>query len=498
MKKMTTMKKISSILFAAAIALAGCTLATPDVEAVIDSSAVRYTASFEEMATRTYVDSSLRMFWTADDRLSIFTSTYNQQYVFMGKTGGNSGEFAKVSSGGFVSGGTLSTNYAVYPYNSATSISYDGEISLTLPAVQKYGEGTFGLGANTMVAVTEDSDDTFLSFKNICGYLVVRFYGKDTIKSVTLTGNDNERIAGKATVTQLYNSNPETIIADDATTTITIDCGEGVKLGSTADAATEFWFCVPPTTFNKGFTISAEDINGRTYSKSTSASRTITRNIVNAMSALKYAPDVPYEMVDLGLSVKWASCNLGATKPEQYGRYYQWAGLQDVTSTSIDLGWSNCPYHTGSSSSTGWTKYIPSAKSSYWSGSGSPDNKTVLNPEDDVAHVKLGGKWRMPTDAEWTELRDNCTWTWTTLNGVNGYSVTSKKAGYTSKSIFLPAAGYRSGTNLSGAGSRGYFWSSSLSTGSPSGAYCVYFYPANVVRSSNGRCYGQSVRPVSE
>ena len=201
------------------------------------------------------------------------------------------------------------------------------------------------------------------------------------------------------------------------------------------------------------------------------------------------------DLVDLGLSVKWATCNLGASKPEEYGGYYQWAGLADVSDKSIYLDLSNCPYHIGSSSSTGWTKYVPSNKSSYWSGSGSPDNKRVLDPEDDVAHVKLGGRWRMPTYAEWQELIDNCTSVWTTLNGVEGTKFTSKKNG---NSIFLPAAGYRTGSTLGHAGSFGNYWSSSLYTDDPTYAYYPYFYSGYVGRYYSSRCLGQSVRPVSE
>lgn len=206
------------------------------------------------------------------------------------------------------------------------------------------------------------------------------------------------------------------------------------------------------------------------------------------------------ELVDLGLSVKWASFNLGATKPEDYGGYYQWAGTQDVTDKSIYLDWRYCPYHTGSSDSSGWTKYIPSDKYSYWSGTGSPDNKTVLDPEDDVAHVKLGGKWRMPTIEEWSELRNtsNCSWTWTSINGINGYKVQSLKTGFTKNWIFLPAAGSRSDDGLYFVGSTGRYWSSSLGTGYPHRAYRLNFGSGGVGASDYNRYYGPSVRPVSE
>ena len=150
------------------------------------------------------------------------------------------------------------------------------------------------------------------------------------------------------------------------------------------------------------------------------------------------APPEP-SLVDLGLSVKWATCNLGASKPTEYGEYYQWAGTTDVSDTGIYLGLSNCPYHTGCVYDLGWTKY--NTNPSY----GTVDNKTVLESMDDAASVAFGEKWRMPTDEEWQELcnTDNCSWTWTTIDGVNGYKVQSKKSGYSDKWIFLPAAGYR-------------------------------------------------------
>lgn len=199
------------------------------------------------------------------------------------------------------------------------------------------------------------------------------------------------------------------------------------------------------------------------------------------------------EYIDMGLSVKWATCNLGASKPEEYGGYFQWGGLEDVTSTS-NLGWDNCPYHTGSSYSSGWTKYVPSSRSSYWAGVGDPDDKTVLDSEDDVAHEILGGKWRMPTDEEFTELINNCTWSW--ISEPEGYMVTSNISGYNKQFIFLPAAGERIDDDFSDVGARGMYWSSSLVTNYPYSAYYIYFYSNHVQRHTNGREYGRSVRPV--
>ncbi|MBP3354084.1 MAG: hypothetical protein J6L02_05475 [Bacteroidales bacterium] len=192
-----------------------------------------------------------------------------------------------------------------------------------------------------------------------------------------------------------------------------------------------------------------------------------------------------HEYVDLGLSVKWSICNVGATSPEEYGDYFAWG----ETSPKTTNNWSTYKYCNGTWNTM--TKYC--IDSEY----GTVDNKTVLELTDDAAHVNWGGSWRMPTEAEQDELRDanNCTWEWTTQNGVNGYKVTSKKNG---NSIFLPAAGSRRGSGLNYVGSRGYYWSSSLLTSDSNLAYDVYFDSDDVDWGSVYRCNGQSVRPVCE
>ena len=129
---------------------------------------------------------------------------------------------------------------------------------------------------------------------------------------------------------------------------------------------------------------------------------------------------------------------------------------------------------------------------------GTVDNKTTLELTDDAARVNWGGKWRMPTRAEQDELRNtsNCTWTWTTQNGVRGYKVTSKKNG---DSIFLPAAGYRYNGSLSDAGSFGNYWSSLLYyTSNSSCAVYASFDSDSVAWYYVSRCLGQSVRAVCE
>lgn len=189
--------------------------------------------------------------------------------------------------------------------------------------------------------------------------------------------------------------------------------------------------------------------------------------------------EVVHEYVDLGLSVKWATCNVGASSPEEYGDYYAWG----ETEPDAFYDWST--YQWGSSSSV--IKYCTSSKF------GPVDNKQALEPSDDVAQVKWGSNWRTPTRDEQDELRDKCTWTWTTLNGTNGYKVTSKKNG---NSIFLPAAGYRFGSSLGCAGTHGYYWSNTICTTHPDIAYSIRVYKSYVDWDYNNRYIGYSVRPV--
>ena len=178
-----------------------------------------------------------------------------------------------------------------------------------------------------------------------------------------------------------------------------------------------------------------------------------------------------HEYVDMGLSVKWATCNVGASKPEDYGDYYAW-GETEVKGDYSESNYAYC------------------RRTKYDSLGGN-----IAGTEFDVARKKWGCTWRLPTRAEQDELINNCTWTWTKQNGVDGYKVTSKKNG---NSIFLPAAGYRYGTNLYNSGSYGFYWSSSLVRSSSGLACGLYFLIGSYDWSLNFRSYGRSVRPVSE
>lgn len=190
------------------------------------------------------------------------------------------------------------------------------------------------------------------------------------------------------------------------------------------------------------------------------------------------------EFVDLGLSVKWATCNIGAEKPEDYGDYFAWGEVESKDT----YDWTTYLHCKGTNKNL--TKYCN--RSSY-GDNGFTDRKTVLDPEDDVAHVNWEVSWRMPTDKEFTELLEECKWTWINQNGVNG----NKVVGPNGNSIFLPAAGYLIGSNLFGVGSYGDYWSSSLYDVNDH-AYCIYFETSNAKRNYDNRSYGLTIRPVCE
>lgn len=212
-----------------------------------------------------------------------------------------------------------------------------------------------------------------------------------------------------------------------------------------------------------------------------------------------------HEYVDLGLGVKWATCNLGANRPEEFGDYYAWGETRPYYKDghAYDSPMAATNFRVGKTSGYCWDSYFDSNAdgtvfSKYYNG----DGKTVLDLEADAAHVNWGGDWRMPTQDELYELLslENCTWTWQTADstefgGTLGWKVKSKKNG---NSIFLPAAGYRFLKDLNYVGSCGYYWSSSLYSSSSNGAIHLKSESGHYYNNNKDRSFGMSIRPVCE
>ena len=199
-----------------------------------------------------------------------------------------------------------------------------------------------------------------------------------------------------------------------------------------------------------------------------------------------------HQYVEIG-GLKWATMNIGASKPSDYGLYFAWGDTQGYTAKQVGsgegqkfFGWEDYKYGNGTSSpgATGMTKYNEA------------DGKTILEAADDAAVVNWGGSWRMPTTGEFQALRDAVNTAWTQVNNVYGMLCTDKKD--SSKTLFFPAAGNcHDGSVEEDVGDYGYYWSSSLYTSSRQGAYYLLFGSDSAYWDGNyDRYFGFAVRPV--
>ena len=220
-----------------------------------------------------------------------------------------------------------------------------------------------------------------------------------------------------------------------------------------------------------------------------------------------------HEYVDLGLSVNWATCNVGADKPEDYGDYFAWGEMaphyksgyaqeepQEHWNSYMSDGYWWSTYMWSKDTHSSLTKYCNAGD---LGNNGFTDKMTELVPADDAARMLWGSKWRMPTKSEMEELFNKCTWTWTKENGVYGYRVASNVSGYTDRSIFLPAAGIRGGKSLNGIDYEGMYWSSSLHTDNSLMAWSIFFVNGDLENIDEdvsvapfSRHNGLSIRPV--
>ena len=201
---------------------------------------------------------------------------------------------------------------------------------------------------------------------------------------------------------------------------------------------------------------------------------------VNATDNEDKTPD-GVEAVDLGLSVKWANMNVGATKDSGFGSYFAWGEVKPKKYYS----WGTYIWSQGDS------KFLLKYSTS--------DRKIQLTPSDDAARANWGGEWRIPTIEEYEELIDpaKCTWEWITKDGVNGYKVTGKKTG---NSIFLPITGFRFYEGVQFRAIKGIYWTSMLYSGNPNKAWCLEFDFSDVDISfgklSANRFSGRCIRAV--
>ena len=192
-----------------------------------------------------------------------------------------------------------------------------------------------------------------------------------------------------------------------------------------------------------------------------------------------------YQYVDLGLSVKWAKVNVGAVRTMEYGDYFAWGEVSPKDSCSED----NYKWYDEKGKIT---KYC--SDESY----DNPDFLVTLKKDDDVATVMWGKDWRMPTNDEMLELMQECTWTWSSIDGVKGFKVSSNVPGYTDRYIFLPAAGLKMDSDEY-PGFEGYYWTASnCGLNKSMWSDCLIFKSENIYSDGIIRSVGAAIRPVHE
>ena len=421
-----------------------------------------------------YIDDNRYPCWDNGDEVYINADAYS-----VSSATGNSASIVGVAA--------AEAYRAVYPASlvaAGTDITGSGSVAIELPATQVYATAN-GHQRVDMPMAAYLTEGTTLQFHNICS--VVR---------VEVSNTTGEALTLDRIVVEAQNA----ALSGAATATVSGTASDGVSMSATASHAATLSFAgstvtvpasgtgtfdivVPPFT-NDNITITLYNTDDA-YCEIVKSGVSLAQNTI-ANVAMTVGSLTTERWVDLGLpsGLLWATCNVGATSPEEYGDYFAWG--ETTPKTTYD--WATHAWCNGSENTL--TKYCSSAAHGY---NGFTDNLTILQPGDDAATANYGG--RMPTHADWLELIFNTTSEWTTQNGVNGRRFT----GSNGNSLFLPAAGYRWGSSLNVAGSYGSYWSSSLYSGIPSAAWDFSFDSGDQdVYSLDRRSYGFTVRAVRQ
>ena len=484
------MKRKAALFLAAVLTLTACSQETGLNQ---EDKVLVTLRAYQEGApgTRTLLlDGGTQVYWEANEAIKVFFQGAGSRFVSQ-----NSEATPVASFTGYFAGivgaqegaGSQNSIWGLYPYRE-DAVSDGVSVTTVLPAEQVGREDNFAPDTHITLAKADGLD---LAFYNVGGGL--RFsLSQEGIRRVELSGNQDEPLAG--TVKLAFEDGIPVIreMMNRATVlSLTAPDGEAFKTG--------VWYYLEalPCTLSKGFTMTFHKESGsaqRVSSEAVSIRRGCFGSLPKADEGLVFPGETPVpQAIDLGLGVLWSSWNLGAAAPEGYGEHYAWGETKPKT----DYDWSTYLWCKGTENTL--TKYCFSSGSGY---EGYTDTRTVLEPEDDAASVNLGGTWRMPTREEWNQLSNStfCEWTYTSLNGVNGFLITSKKTGYEGNSIFLPAASLRQGTNPPDF-SLGYgnYWSSTASSTHANDAYQVDFKPSGINWTrGQARSMGFSVRPVCE
>ena len=298
---------------------------------------------FEDGETRIQLNSAQKTVWTKEDLVSVFyRSDANQKWQYQGETGERVGNLKRVEDATATTQTTKTV--VVYPYSKNYWLNTDNDaIDATLPATQYYAAGSYGVGSNLMVS---QSEFTQFSLKSVCGWLKLQLTGNgEVVKSIKFRGNNGEQVAGliyvdtetaEATLASEMggsddnNAGGNLVFDGTILTEVTLDCGEGVTLGS---EATSFYISLPPQTFDNGFTVEIEAMDGHIMTKSTDKTLTIERNHIQPMTAFDFAPSYP-----LSNEIFYtASEQVTPTNPEAFGTTFISSSWDAETGTGVML-----------------------------------------------------------------------------------------------------------------------------------------------------------------
>lgn len=507
------MKKTLFLLFAV-IGIVACS--DKELEEVLLDKGTLFASMESIYATRTSMDQNNNVIWSEEDEIVAFLNTtlsarYQIKEQYVGTTfGGFSEVDASGNNAGLDPGQKIDHNVVLYPYsdqvwcvkNDSSTPAKTYKLNVVLPETQNYAENSFGNGAFPMVAV---SSDIRFAFKNICGGVRLQFKGVDKISSIKLEGLEEEKISGKSSVIVYADGSAPTItMAATASTSVTLDCGNGVQLNETTP--TEFIIAVPPVTFASGMKITVTDTDGLSKTLTNNSSNTIKRSTLLNFPVITYRQEgvlefpegtmtsyeVPaeggtveipvitnqdYQIVIPDSAEDWIT--LAQTKvlredeiilyvSENTDAYERSAeisinvGKESIQVITICQDKANIDLPTNPDEfalidlglSVKWANYNMGAHSPYETGTatswGHEEGKDVSYPTDmnisgseyDLVRAELGGEWRLPTAYDFMELEQKCQWEPVVINNVAGNLVT----GPNGNSIFLPDVIYWTGT----------------------------------------------------
>ena len=546
---------IISMLIASA--LFGCQEQIEELDSA--SKAEVFEAYIEEFttATKTSLTQTNNVVWSENDHVAIFqgSSIADKYKVTSSSVGSTNGKFTIEAdnsgevNGDFVSGNEFPTNVALYPYADNLSCS-NGQLNednvasyvidgIVLPQIQSYTEKSFGEEAFPMVAVTNGLADHTLRFKNVCGAMKLQFKGTDAIQSITIEGRNGEKLSGSATLT-IYPTNaaPAIELSQNAPTSVTLDCGEGVQLNE--ETATSFIISLPPVAFTQGFKVIITKTNGETMKIETVSANTVFRSSILVMPELTIessetgddnigeVPNLIDYVDEYGINhgpgilidgVVWAPVNCGYHATDyQWGKLYQWGrkygqgysgDLEDRDGDTIgQTSDATTPTLAKGAVSIVEGNQISNSNVFYYGSSdwANPHNATLWNSGTEGSPIKTDYDpcptgWRVPTYKELDNLRKNHS-SWTSISGQSGYWFSGSRSYSTYiPKIFFQAAGVRirQDGSTSSRGSGGDYWSSTPSDYNDNEAHYLYLYDGTVrIYSTGYRADGHSVRCVQE